>query len=171
MYVITILLLAPVFVRFEFNMVIFITIAIILPKSKSLGHLINLLAAVFLVYTTWSKQSNSVDVCTADEEEVNSFLVSCLAGWLASLVLDIKTSLLILGIPDSPQKRKYRSSQRAIFAGVSALVLNAFSVMAVYMHSDYQSFKLLTGDPWMRVYFGAATVGRIFSAGLQGKHC
>lgn len=153
---------------------------IILANMKVLNYLTTFFAAAFLAYAAWFKEAtfdhvNWVNVCapwSADRNQIRSFLYSCITGWVALIILDLSSCLLIFRIPKRPRKRrKYRLSQRQVMAAVVFLVLNGWSAVGQYMHSDLQLFRLLTSDPWVFVYFGAAVVGRLFTVGLQGMCC
>ncbi len=144
-------------------------------KTRPLGRVIDTFLAVLFVYSVWYKEqmdrSNWGDVCAAwstDRRQMKWFLYCCIASWISSIVLDLKTCMHILKLQYNPQRKKFRPFQRMVNIMILFFVVNAIFVVGEYMYSDLRTSMHITSDPWIFTFFGLAGIGRGLSIGLQG---
>ena len=129
-------------------------------KLFLLGYLIDIFAAAWMLYSTWllkrmifHRTSWLYDVCVAtnaEEHKVYSFLVFCLAGWVATVIFDFKTCKFLKKVPKSGKKPK--TSRRHIRIPIVMLIVNACLVVGLCSCAEYKSFKHLSQDPWILIY-------------------
>ena len=174
-------LIGDYFVSPEFNIVFIIALAILLlsTKKRYLGYLVDVFAAIYLLYGTYSRKEilretgwgsdASVAKSPADQRTVYDFLVLSLVSWVASVMLEYRSVEFLL---KTGLKRYCVNDLRKKDVGALLLSLvtsaNACYVMLSFSSDVHRSFENLTDDPWILFYFSLAALAKNLRVFFQG---
>ena len=153
-------------------------VTLMLLRNNIFGYLVDIVAGGLLIYATEVRRQiihegkEAGNFCAPNEETVYTFFVYSLVSWVASAIIEFKSCrFLIFKIRlrgydiQALNKRQFCALMLSLF--VSA---NACWVMLQYSIAVHKSFKELTNDRWLLLYYlmaAAAKNSRVFLQGMS----